>query len=81
MTFDAGTLALSLLAGALSTLSPCVLPLLPIIVGTALASHRHGPLALALGLPLSFTVAGRGAQGVQFVAHRISSVQSLSMQP
>ena len=68
MTFDAGTLALSFLAGALSTLSPCVLPLLPIIVGTALASHRHGPLALALGLALSFTVAGvlLGSLGLYF---------------
>ena len=44
-----GTLGLSFLAGLLSTLSPCVLPLLPIVMGSAVASHRRGPLALALG--------------------------------
>ena len=53
-----GTLGLSFLAGVLSTLSPCVLPLLPILIGSAVSSHRHGPLALALGLGLSFTLAG-----------------------
>ena len=54
----AGTLGLSFLAGVLSTLSPCVLPLLPILIGSAISSHRRGPLALALGLGLSFTLAG-----------------------
>lgn len=50
--------ALALAAGALSILSPCVLPLLPIILGTAVAEHRLGPAALALGLALSFTAIG-----------------------
>src|ERR1700746_591814 len=48
------TLGLAYLAGALSTLSPCVLPLLPIILGSAASAHRLGPLALALGLASSF---------------------------
>jgi cytochrome c biogenesis protein CcdA len=46
------------LAGVLSTLSPCVLPLVPILVGTAAATHRLGPFALAAGLAASFTVVG-----------------------
>lgn len=58
MFAQVGTLALSFLAGVLSTLSPCVLPLLPILIGSAITSHRRGPLALALGLGLSFTLAG-----------------------
>ena len=58
MDFGPGTYLLGYLAGALSTLSPCVLPLLPILVATALAQHRFGPLALATGLTLSFTVVG-----------------------
>lgn len=49
---------LSLIAGMLSTLSPCVLPLLPILVGAALNTHRLGTYALAAGLALSFTVMG-----------------------
>jgi cytochrome c biogenesis protein CcdA len=52
------TLGLALLAGALSVLSPCVLPLLPIVLGTAASAHRLGPLALAIGLALSFTAIG-----------------------
>jgi cytochrome c-type biogenesis protein len=52
------TTALAFLAGVLSTLSPCVLPLLPIVLGSALTEHRTGPLALAAGLALSFVVIG-----------------------
>jgi cytochrome c-type biogenesis protein len=53
-----GTLGLALIAGVLSTLSPCVLPLLPIVLGAALGQHRLGPVALAAGLSLSFVVVG-----------------------
>lgn len=45
-------------AGALTILSPCVLPLVPIVLGSAGQSHRYGPLALAAGLVLSFTGVG-----------------------
>jgi cytochrome c-type biogenesis protein len=53
-----GTLGLAFIAGVLSVLSPCVLPLLPIVFGTAQSEHRLGPLALAAGLAISFTVIG-----------------------
>lgn len=53
-----GTLGLALLAGVLSVLSPCVLPLLPIVLGTAQSEHRFGPAALAAGLAVSFVVIG-----------------------
>jgi cytochrome c-type biogenesis protein len=52
------TLGLAYLAGLLSTLSPCVLPLLPLVLGSAASAHRFGPLALALGLASSFVVVG-----------------------
>jgi cytochrome c-type biogenesis protein len=58
MDFGPGTFVLGYLAGLLSTLSPCVLPLLPILIATAVAQHRLGPLALAGGLALSFTLVG-----------------------
>jgi cytochrome c-type biogenesis protein len=48
----------SLLAGVLSTLSPCVLPLIPVVLGVAAGEHRYGPAALAAGLALSFTAIG-----------------------
>src|ERR1700758_3143009 len=42
-------------AGALTILSPCVLPLVPIVLGSAAGNNRWGPLALASGLVVSFT--------------------------
>lgn len=45
-------------AGALTILSPCVLPLVPIVLGSAAQQHRFGPLALATGLVASFTIVG-----------------------
>jgi cytochrome c-type biogenesis protein len=53
-----GILGLAFLAGVLSVLSPCVLPLLPIVLGTAASEHRLGPIALAAGLALSFVTIG-----------------------
>jgi len=50
MDFGAGTYALGFFAGAASILSPCVLPLLPILIVSALSNHRFGTVALALGL-------------------------------
>ena len=52
------TLGLAFLAGVLSTLSPCVMPLIPLVLGTALSEHKFGPAALAAGLALSFTTFG-----------------------
>lgn len=51
-------LGLAFLAGVLSTLSPCVLPLLPLVLGAAASEHRFGPIALAGGLALSFVAIG-----------------------
>lgn len=51
---DPVSLAFALVAGILSTLSPCVLPLLPAILAGAASQHRLGPLALAGGLAASF---------------------------
>src|SRR3954453_17751158 len=53
-----GTVGLAFVAGGLSKLSPCVLPLLPIVLAAAASEHRAGPAALATGLALSFVVVG-----------------------
>lgn len=53
-----GSIALSYAAGALSTLSPCVLPLLPIVLFGVLEQHPWGPVALAAGLSVSFVAIG-----------------------
>jgi cytochrome c biogenesis protein CcdA len=45
-------------AGVLTILSPCVLPLVPVVLGAAAQRHRLGPLALSAGLVASFTAIG-----------------------
>src|SRR5260370_2407544 len=60
------TLGLAYLGGVLSTLSPCVLPLLPLVLGSAASAHRLGPLALALGLASSFVIVGLFAATIGF---------------
>ena len=49
---------LSFAAGLLTTLSPCVLPVLPIVVGSATSRSRWGPLAMGAGLAAAFTLVG-----------------------
>jgi cytochrome c biogenesis protein CcdA len=51
-------LGLSLAAGGLTTLSPCVLPVLPLVVGGALQGNRLAPLAMGLGMAASFAAIG-----------------------
>ena len=52
------TVGLAFLSGVLSTLSPCVLPLLPLVLGAAASEHRMGPVALAAGVGVSFAALG-----------------------
>lgn len=66
MHFGLATYLLGLLAGSLSTLSPCVLPILPILLTTAANAHRRGVWGLALGLALSFTLVGLSIATIGF---------------
>lgn len=52
------TLGLAGIAGLLTTLSPCVLPILPMVAASATGRSRWGLPALAAGLALSFTLIG-----------------------
>ncbi len=45
-------------AGLLTLINPCVLPILPIVLATALQAGRHGPALVAAGMSLSFVVLG-----------------------
>jgi len=53
-----GSPILAFVAGVLTILSPCVLPILPIVLGAAASEHRWGPPALAAGLAVSFVAIG-----------------------
>ena len=46
------------LAGLLTLINPCVLPVLPIVLATALQASPLGPAALAAGLSVSFVTLG-----------------------
>jgi cytochrome c biogenesis protein CcdA len=48
------TYAFGFIAGALSILSPCVLPMAPIVLAGAAQRHKLAPLALMTGIVLSF---------------------------
>ena len=45
-------------AGLLTLINPCVLPVLPIVLATALQAGRSGPLILAAGMSVSFVTLG-----------------------
>ena len=51
-------LLLAYLAGLLTLINPCVLPVLPIVLTTAVQAHRLGPVALAAGMSMAFVVLG-----------------------
>jgi cytochrome c biogenesis protein CcdA len=61
-----GGVTLGFAAGVFSTLSPCVLPILPLILGAAVAAHRYGAAALAAGLAVSFVAIGMFVATVGF---------------
>ena len=65
MDFGFHTYLLGFVAGALSTLSPCVVPLIPILCASATNVHRYGPVLLAGGVAFSFAAVGTaiGASG------------------
>jgi cytochrome c-type biogenesis protein len=48
------------LAGILTLINPCVLPVLPIVLASSLHRDRRAPLALAAGMSLSFVCLGLG---------------------
>ena len=48
------------IAGLLTLINPCVLPVLPIVLASALQAHRAGPIALAAGMCASFVILGVG---------------------
>lgn len=85
MDFGIGSFGFGFLAGLLSTLSPCVLPILPILIGSATHAHRHAPWALAGGLALSYALIGTaliwagGSLGVDTSAFRYAGAVLLGM--
>ena len=55
---DAMELVFAYLAGLLTLINPCVLPVLPIVLASSLNADRRGPVLLAAGMSLSFVTFG-----------------------
>lgn len=51
-------MSLSMAAGGLTTLSPCVFPILPLVVGSAMQANRFAPVAMGAGMVASFAIMG-----------------------
>jgi len=85
MELGLGSYGFGFLAGLLSTLSPCVLPIIPILLGSAANAHPRAPLALAGGIALSYaligtTIAWAGASmGIDSSAFRTSGAVILGL--
>lgn len=80
VTTDISPLAV-LIAGIISVLSPCTLPLLPAILAFSTKEGKYGPLAVIAGLVISFTSMGAitsafGALLIRYIPylHLIASV-------
>ncbi len=80
------TLMMAVLAGFASIASPCVLPMVPIIVTGTSDDHRYRPLLIVSGLSFSFIMMGAitslfgGAiAGIMPVAEKIAGVVVIAM--
>jgi cytochrome c biogenesis protein CcdA len=76
-----GELGLALIAGALTTLNPCVFPILPLVVGSAVQDSRIAPLLMGVGMATAFALLGfltgllAGASGFdQDLVRQVSAV-------
>lgn len=58
-------------AGIISIFSPCILPLLPAVLASSAGKDRFRPLAIVMGVIISFTIMGiiSSAFGAVFRAH------------
>jgi len=71
MSYEAISPVVAFGAGILSILSPCILPLLPAVLASSAGKGKLRPLAIVLGVSISFTLMGivTSAFGAAFQAH------------
>jgi cytochrome c-type biogenesis protein len=69
----------ALLAGLLTSLSPCVLSALPLVITSSLGENKKGPLFLVAGLITSFVILGVAfALSTSFLGLERESIQKAS---
>ena len=62
------------IAGLFTLINPCVLPVLPIVLGSAINENKYAPVALAAGMSVSFVIFG---MIVASVGHSIGLTESV----
>ena len=62
------------IAGLFTLINPCVLPVLPIVLGSAINENKYAPAALAAGMSVSFVIFG---MIVASVGHSIGLTESV----
>lgn len=77
---------MALFAGLASIASPCVLPVVPIIVTGTKDDHRHRPLIIVLGLSMSFiamgmitSIFGGAVAGIMPMVEKIAAVLVIAL--
>jgi cytochrome c-type biogenesis protein len=75
-------LVFAYLAGLLTLINPCVLPVIPIALASS-AGHRLGPMALAAGMSLTFSALGvlltAAGPAIGLTVDRVSQIGALMM--
>lgn len=72
-------LVLAFLAGILTILSPCIVPVLPGVLGGSLNKNTKRPLAVVLGIIFGFTIFGTSfAVFINFLGLSNSTIRDLS---
>ncbi|MDI9396036.1 MAG: cytochrome c biogenesis CcdA family protein [Euryarchaeota archaeon] len=71
MSYEAISPVVAFGAGVISILSPCILPLLPAVLASSTGKGKLRPLAIVLGVSISFTLMGivTSAFGAAFQAY------------
>ncbi len=71
------------LAGLLTLINPCVLPVLPIVLASAVGADRRGPIALAAGMSVAFVGFGMFVNTIGFAIgltpERLSTIGAVMM--
>ena len=77
------TLIFAFAAGLLTLINPCVLPVLPIVLASALQASRFGPIALTAGMAIGFVALGLGiaalGQSIGLSTERVGEIGALLM--
>lgn len=71
------------IAGLLTLINPCVLPVIPVAVASATSANAHAPLAMAAGMSLAFTALGLATASfgpaIGLTAEVVASAGALAM--